>query len=92
MWKPGSQTSSIFRTSVADPGAAGYRCTAWTASRQQNPCPPLQVWVNGTNVALGKSTYQTSTRGGTQNWEGAAVDGSMSTLCHTETPAFHYCE
>jgi hypothetical protein len=51
-----------------------------------------QVWVNGTNVALGKSTYQTSTRGGTQNWAGAAVDGSFSTLCHTETPAIHSCE
>ena len=79
-------------------GSLGSCCTAIMCmhssmgSRHQQSCPLPQVWVNGTNVALGRSTYQTSTRGGTQNWEGAAVDGSMSTLCHTETNAFHMCE
>jgi hypothetical protein len=73
--------------------AMSLHCTAlhWTAAIKK-ACALPQVWVNGANVARGQSTYQTSTRGGTQYWEGAAVDGSMSTLIHTETPAVHSCE
>lgn len=42
-----------------------------------------QVYINGINVALRKSTYQTSSPYGAGYTSDVGVDGSKSTLIHT---------
>jgi hypothetical protein len=42
-----------------------------------------QVYINGINVALGKSTYQTSNPVGAGYGSTVGVDGSLSTFIYT---------
>jgi hypothetical protein len=82
---PASTSAAAQSSSMEQPAAAA------SATANHAPPPPSpQVWVNGVNVALGRSTYQTSIRAGLVSEY--AVDGNRLTNMHTELPSSTGCE